>query len=208
MKFEDLQHAWQQQPADVSVDEALTTRVKRTSRAFSRQIFWRDLREVAACVLVAIVFGKVALDAGSDGAAATWPAWTAAALPIAVAAFFLIDRVILHRRARPQGEVLAIEIERTAMAVQHQIWLLRNVLWWYILPLALCSILIGVQIILYAPDSFPSWARWAVACLVIVPTGWIDWWVWKLNQNAIHNELEPRLAELEALREELNTSET
>ena len=205
MKFEDLQQAWQQQAQDeLPLDKSLPARVKRTSRAFSRQIFWRDLREVAACIVVSLIFGKVALDAGAEGATATWPAWMAAALPIAVAAFFIVDRLIMHHRATPKGEALAVEIERTAKAVRHQIWLLRHVLWWYILPLALCSFLIGAQIILYAPESFPTWARWAVGALILLPTGWVDWWVWKLNQNAIQKDLQPRLAELESLQNELN----
>ena len=204
MNFEELQNAWQADAATSRpiVDAHLLAAVRQGSRTFSRQIFWRDVREIAASFVVAGVFGKVALDAQAEGATA-WPAWVAAILPLGVAAYFLIDRYFMHRRATPQGDTVVAEIERAAAAVRHQIWLLRNVLWWYILPLALCSIMLGVQVILYGPDNFPTWARWTIGALVLLPTGLFDWWIWKLNQNAVRTELEPRLAELEQQRDAL-----
>ncbi len=204
MNFEDLQRAWQHDAASSSrpVDAALLAEVRKGSRAFARSIFWRDVREVAASVFVAAVFAKVALDAEAEGASA-WPAWVAAILPLGVALFFLIDRLLMHRRARPRGETVAAELERAAQAVRHQIRLLRKVLWWYILPLAMCSVMLGLQLLLYAPASFPIWARWAAAVLILVPTVLFDWWVWRLNQKAVRQQLQPRLTELEQQRDAL-----
>ena len=176
--------------------------MRRDSRAFSRSVFWRDVREVAASFLVAGVFGKIAYDAQAEGAVA-WPAWTAAILPLLVAVVFLVDRAIQHERSAPRGDNIVVEIERAAAAVRHQIWLLRNVLWWYILPLSVCSLLIGLQVALYGPAEMPEVARWIIGALVLLPTGLVDWWVWKLNQNAVRDQLEPQLAELERHRREL-----
>ncbi|WP_221029954.1 hypothetical protein [Actomonas aquatica] len=208
MNFDDLQKAWQQAPAPggATIDASLLAEVRKDSRSFAQKVFWRDVREISASFIVAGVFGKVALDAEAEGSTA-WPAWVAAALPLLVAAYFLIDRWMMHRRARPQGGTVIEEIERAAAAVRHQIWLLRNVLWWYILPLALCSVMLGLQIILYAPANFPVWGRWIIGALVLLPTGLFDWWVWQLNQKAVREDLEPRLAELEQRRDELRSED-
>ena len=204
MNFEDLQKTWQQDAMATKpvVDATLLAEVRKGSRAFSRRIFWRDVREVAASFLVAAIFGKMAIDAETEGAPA-WPLWIAAGLPLGVAAFFIIDRVLMHRRASPQGETVAAEVERAAAAVRHQIWLLRNVLWWYILPLAVATTMIGVQFILYAPETMPAVVRWIMGALVLLTTGWFDLWVWRLNQKAVRDDLLPRLAELEQRRDEL-----
>lgn len=206
MNFEELQTAWQKSThatVPVPVDPVLFTEVRRGSRKFDRLVFWRDFREVAACLLVAFVFGKVAWEAHREGAG-SWPAWLAAMLPLGVGAFFLLDRWWSRRRTSPQVDDLRAELDRAIAAVEHQRWLLRNVAWWYLAPLALGTLCFALQITLYAPSDFPIWAKVAVWGLIGGTTGWLDWFIWRLNQRAVRDQLDPRLAELRATRAELS----
>lgn len=200
MNFEELQRAWQQVPAPESggeIDHDSLHQVRRDSRRFDRRIFWRDVREVLASFLVAGVFGKVAWSAQAEGSPA-WPAWLAAVLPLGVGVFFLADRVQTRRRLAPRGDVVATELERAAAQVRHQIWLLRNVAWWYLLPLGLSAVCFALQVALYAPGSIPWWAKLLLGLWVLGPVAWFNRWIWKLNQKAVREDLQPRLDELEA----------
>ncbi len=120
---------------------------------------------------------------------------------------FLIDRWRAARRHAPQGEDVLAEIGRAAAAVKHQIWLLRNVFWWYLLPLALSVLFLALQLFLYMPTNLPStvafWIKLGVSLFVVGPAWALNWWIWKLNQKAIRVNLEPELAELEARRLEI-----
>ncbi len=205
MSFDELQLAWQHDRAaetQPQADANVLRQVRSQSRAFTRQIFWRDVREVLASFLVAGVFGNIAREAQNEGATA-WPAWVAAALPVAVGFYFLIDRWIMRRRAAPQGEDLRTELNRAAVEVKHQIWLLRNITWWYLAPLGLATVMLAVQITLYGPENFPLAGKIVIWAVILGTTGWVDRWIWNLNQKAVDTELLPRLAELESRQQEL-----
>jgi thiosulfate reductase cytochrome b subunit len=86
--------------------------------------------------------------------------------------------------------------------VKHQIWLLRNVFWWYLLPFQvgigalICSVswqarLAGLTVIM-------GLAGFALVC------GLLGWGVYRLNQSAVRTTLEPRRQELETLLSSLN----
>ncbi len=204
MSFDELQLAWQHDQDRKIVtpfDPVALARVQANSRKFARQIFWRDVREVLASFLVAGVFGNIAWQAQLEGAT-SWPSWIAAILPLLVGFYFLADRWIMRSRAVPQGNRLLLELDRAIRAVEHQVWLLRNVAWWYLAPLALSTILLGVQITVFGPEGTPYWAKIAVWILIISTTAWMDRWIWQLNQNAVSSELEPHLVILREQRNE------
>lgn len=206
MNFDQLQHEWQRDVAakTTRVDPDVITQVRAGSRTFVRTIFWRDVREVSAAVLVALVFGRIALAAQAEGSPA-WPAKLASVLPLGVTVFMLIDRWIARRRTSPRGDTLAAEIERAAAGVRHQVWLLRNVFWWYLLPLAGSVVLVAMQFALYAPTDMPAVAKWIVVGMMLIPAAGINWWVWRLNQRAVCDDLQPRLDQLEQQRDELRS---
>ena len=58
---------------------------------------------------------------------------------LGIAGFMLADRVRHKRRPPVPSEPLRQCVESSLAEVEHQIWLLRNVLWWYLLPLALSA---------------------------------------------------------------------
>src|SRR5207245_896959 len=51
-----------------------------------------------------------------------------------VGAFFLVDRFIQRRKQPATNDSLQACIQSSLLEVNHQIWLLKNVFWWYLLP--------------------------------------------------------------------------
>lgn len=203
MNYDELQRVWAEQPTPPppagSAAETVWQTVRDKSRAFSRTILWRDLREVAACGLVMFIFGGIAAEATAEGAPA-WPAQLAVALTFGVAAFLLIDRWLARRRFVPRGEAVLVEIERAADAVRHQVWLLRNVHWWYLLPLGGSAMCVALQYLLYGAPEMPLVVRAIPAVVMLGVTVAVNVWIWRLNQRAVKRELEPQLADLEDQR--------
>ena len=81
--------------------------------------------------------------------------------------------------------------------VEHQIWLLRNVLWRYLLPLALSGLAFFGQVA-WQERSGGWWTALAVSevvALVVIVLAGVYW----LNQYAVRSELVPRRQELETL---------
>lgn len=200
MNFEDMQKVWQeeltQQPNENV--KAILAAVREKARAFDRSIFWRDAREAVAAIIVAAAFGWTGLAAGREGAS-PWLCWIAAVIPLGVAGWLLVDRRRM-RRVRPKGGATVLEeIDGALAEVRHQAWLLRNVLWWYILPLAAASLLFLFFVVLQTP--LPAGARVIVAAVMLLIIAATNAWVWRINRHAVRKHLEPQIEELEKQRE-------
>jgi hypothetical protein len=131
MKFDELQKTWQSRPTGfrLTIDSDLLLReVKRNKRHFDSLLFFRDAGQVALAVPLSIFFLHLGLKNN------LWPFFLLALYPLAIAAFTLLDR-ICHKRKRPAcTESLMACVETSLAQVAHQIWLLKNVFWWCILP--------------------------------------------------------------------------
>jgi CubicO group peptidase (beta-lactamase class C family) len=193
MNFEDLQKAWQSQDASAKVTintGVLMKEVRRNQRKFRSVIFWRDLREVGVAALLVPVFIY-------GGWRTHWTLYLSAFACFVVGADMVLDR--LHQKKRvPDLHGSLKDCAATSLAeVNHQIWLLKNILWNYILPLSVPGLL------------FFGWCAWSMPgpvtakilyllCLVgfilLVDIG--TYW---LNQFAVRKDLEPRRQELEKL---------
>jgi hypothetical protein len=200
MLLDDFQKTWQSQPeARVRVaPEVLLAELRRNQRNFKLTIFWRDFREVLAAAAMTVFFAYQGFDKG-------WAWFSLVGGCLWVGGFILVDRYRRRGRAASFGDSLLGCVGASLEAVEHQIWLLRNVLWWYILPLA-----IGMAITLISmslqPDDMP-WFRWigvGVIGVILTATNVFVYW---LNQWAVRTELEPRRQELLAVRESLLKSE-
>src|SRR4029453_5423254 len=132
MNPDDFKQAWQSQsPGHLTIsDELLLNDVRRNQRSFASTIFWRDVREVGVAVLLVPVWLYM-------GAKLHLPwTWYLTIPPVIWGAGFMV----VDRRGRKAGrygpeEPLRRTVECSLAQVTHQIWLLRNVLWWYLLPL-------------------------------------------------------------------------
>jgi hypothetical protein len=186
MSFEELQKVWQAQNdhVPVVVDANVAMReIRRNHLSLRATIFWRDVREVVVALGLAVWFGwygwqhQVGIDYG------------VAAACVFVAAFLLVDRVVQHGKRPATNDSLKGWIGASLHEVDHQIWLLRNVWWWYLLPLALPLGLQECMAIFRAPHLGQLW--YAVFCALLF--GGVYW----LNQYAVRKMLIPRRRELE-----------
>lgn len=191
MTLDEYRETWQRQgtvAGERADEEELLARVKRRAEAFDRKIFWRDVREIGAAVLVAGLFGWWAVDADAVLV-------RAGALVVVAGAVLVVWRIRRARSdgsaevaARPVADRLRAEIRR----VDAQIELLETVLWWYVAPPAA-----GLALMIVGGDA----AGWSTL-LQLAVVGVLGAGVWWLNRRAVRRGLRPRRRELvELLRE-------
>lgn len=197
MNFEDFQKAWQAQDAaaKVTIDaDVLLKEVRRNQQSFRRTIFWRDVREIGVAAVMVPYFI-------AGGLKLSWTLHLCAFGCFVVGAYMLIDRW-RQKKTDLQGSLK--DCAATSLAeVSHQIWLLKNVLWWYLLPIYVPMVL------------FFGWCAWdksgpvtdqvlylltLVGFVTLLYAG-----VYWLNQHAVKKTLEPRRQELEKLLNGLET---
>ena len=207
MTFNELQKNWQSQPGNFTLtidSDILLKQVERNKRNFELTVFWRDFIEVVTAIIMFFFF------IGAGFKLKLWPAFLLALTCLWIAAFMVTDRLIQKRRQPKVTEILIDCIKTSLYKVNHQIWLLKNVLWWYLLPL-------GVGIFV-----FMSYLAFAVSRNGIgVSIGWIllfisgylifvfflYWGIYWLNQRAVRKDLLPRKQELEQILKNLKNDD-
>lgn len=194
MNFEEIQQMWGRQDngSRILIDaDVLMKEVRRNQRQFASTIFWRDFREVGVAILMVFYFGRHGLRQQD---------WTLALIALAcfgVGLFILVDRTRQKQRSPQISESLRGCIQASLDQVRHQVWLLRNVFWWYQLPL-----LIPFTLSLLHSDRTVTGVL--VSALVI---GVVNWLIYRLNQSAVREGLQPRQRELETLLSSLDGPE-
>jgi hypothetical protein len=143
--LDKLQQAWQSQcskPIDVKPDQLL--KVARYERL------------VQFCVDIGMIsfffcFGILTLGWAFRDIEKYWP-WLISSVSVAwVAGYILFNRWRRRRHAAHCDEPLLAHVEWSIKDIEHQAWLDRHSLWWYILPLALgCMI---PPVLFFAMDS-------------------------------------------------------
>jgi len=194
MNFENLQKAWQTQDAGAQANintDRLLEEVRRKQQQFRATIFWRDVREVGVAFLLTLYFMQHGLRHDD------WTDCLAGLACFGVGAFMVVDRMRQRRKEPTTNDPLKAWIESSLNKVSHQIWLLKNVFWWYLLPIAAAlAISIGHSTWHARNAGLPVATVW-IFCAVVI--GGLYWGIYRLNQFAVSKELEPRRQELEAL---------
>jgi hypothetical protein len=194
MNFEELQKAWQSQNPGATVTintDLLLKEVRCNQHHFWMTIFWRDAREVGVAAFLTWLFLHWAIRDRE------WSLYLLSFSCFGVGLFMLVDRWLQRRKRPVTNEALRGCIEASLLQVNHQIWLLKNVFWWYLLPLAAAigiSICAGIWRTRQA--GFSVMKGWVVFVLFGVLIYWGVYW---LNQFAVKKYLEPRRQELESL---------
>ena len=202
MNFDEMQKAWGSQKGQLrlTIDPSLLLKeVQRNKRSFEVSVFWRDVREVGVAILMTILFAFWGIR--GDG----WPWFVLAALVLWIGVFMVVDRIRQKRKMPVFSEPLKACIESSLRQVSHQIWLLENVLWWYLLPPATGS---AVVICYYAWQVRDTW--WLSLTVFFGTMGFcsaVFYGVYRLNQWAVRTELQPRKEELEILLDSLTAGE-
>jgi len=195
MDPDNLKQAWQTQSAQtrMTIDaEVLLKEVQRNQWHFTATIFWRDVREVGLAILMMPLWFYLGVKLSLP-----WTWYLTVPALAWIAGFMLADRM-LHKRQPPEpDEPLRQRVETSLAQVEHQIWLLRNVLWWYLLPLALPILAYFGQSAWEARSG--GWLATLTVAVVVIVVVIVFTGIYRLNQNAIRSALEPRHQELEAL---------
>jgi hypothetical protein len=195
MNFENFQAAWQSNDHSTPLNvptELLLKEVRRNHRYFEAMLLRRDLVEVGAAAMVAGFFGYIGYH-GQD-----WTLFLAAVLCLAVGLFLLADRRLQRRRRPKTDDSLQSAIEASLLQVNHQIWLLRNILWWYILPAAVAWAIVAVRIA-WKFSEFATPFIWFGQVVYALLSLYLFYGIYRLNQNGVKRELIPRREELETL---------
>jgi hypothetical protein len=195
MDPDNFQQAWQAQSSQSRLTvnaELLLKEVVRNRKTFAAIILRRDMMEIGVGVLLIPIWFYM-------GAKLSLP-WTwyleVPALVFTVG-FMLVDRWRHTRQPPERGEPLRQCVASSLAQVEHQIWLLRNIFWWYILPSALAMSAFFVHVAWMTRSG--GWRTAAIMAQVVAISGGILVFVYWLNQYAVRTELEPRRRELESL---------
>ena len=184
MTLDDYRDVWQEQePSDDFDDlEEVLNDMKERSEEYDRTIFWRDVREIGAAVLVAGFFGWTAVSAETL-------LTRIGALIVVAAAGLIVWKLRATRESgedemagRPVAERLKAEIER----VEDQIRLLENVLWWYLAPMG------AGLVVMVASGGIEGWFEPVYLGGLVVFFGFV-WW---LNQRAVDRCYRPHRRDL------------
>jgi hypothetical protein len=202
--LEEFQKVWQAQDGAPLDADLLMETLQRHDQSFRRTIFWRDAREIGVALALIPVWTWLGIAQRSP-----WTWWLGIPGLLWVAGFMFVDRRRQLRAAPPAGASLRVGIAGSLAHVEHQIWLLRNVLWWYLLPLGIPLALFFVQLAIPTgrQDPFPLWQAIVAAAVplgfLIGLYGFIYW----LNQYAVRKLLEPLRERLQSALAALTDNE-
>jgi Na+/proline symporter len=194
MNFEDFQKSWQSQDAGakLSIDtDVLLKEVRRNQQQFWATIFWRDVREVGVAFLLTLYFSYYGLRHHD------WTDFLVGFACFGVGTFMIVDRVLQRRKKPVSNDSLKTCVETSLLQVNHQIWLLKNIFWWYLLPIAAAlGISIGYSTWHSRHDGVTAVTGFVFSVLLCALIYWGVYW---LNQSAVRKNLEPRRLELKTL---------
>jgi hypothetical protein len=202
-----FQQAWQAAASSTRVTIAtdlLRTEVERNQHAFQSVINARDFVEIfvsLAMVPVFLVMGYFM--------ALPWTWYLTIPSMLFVAAFMYFFRARHQQPPSQPGEPLLRCVERSLIEVDDQIWLLRNVFWWYLLPPSLSISAFFLHTSWKFAVTTDQWlAGAAFGALLLGFLFVVYYWVYWVNQRAVKNQLEPRRQELLTLLASLGDEST
>jgi hypothetical protein len=113
----------------------------------------------------------------------------------------LVDRLRRNGSSAAPTGTLRHHIETSLAEVDHQIRLLRNVFWWYLLPPGLSILAFLAQVTWQMQDG--GWLTAVSATGAVLIVGLVYGGIYRLNQFAVRSELAPRRHELATLLADL-----
>lgn len=195
---DNYQQAWQAQASQtrVTVDaDLLLKELQRNERAFRATIFFRDFREIVTALIMIPVWFYLGAKTSSP-----WTWYLTVPALLWIIGFFVVDRRRHPQKPSAPGEPLLATVKESLTHVEHQIWLLRNVFWWYLLPLTISIQTFFAHVAWRSANNWPE----AIGALAFATPmffflaalyGFID----HVNQLAVRSHLGPRRQELLAL---------
>ncbi len=198
-----MKQVWQSQPpaARKLSGQLLLQQVQRNQRSFNAMILLRDVREVGVGILMVPVWIFLGVHWHLP-----WTWYLAVPGIVFVAGFMVVDRWRRKPATSSADEPLVATTTRSLAEVNHQIWLLRNIFWWYILPLLAPAVLFLIHVAWKTRNQ--GWNAVIVLVFTAAVFAIVNVFVYWLNQRAVRKELEPRRQELEVLLASLRDEAT
>ena len=200
MNFEDMQNAWgsQGEGFKMRIDSLLLLHeIESKHRHFSVMIFCRDFFVCFVAFLLSAIFLYAGIQTSLlksfliPAAACAW-----------VGTFIIGDRLYQKRKYKLEPVSVREAIEFSLHEVSHQVWLLKNVPLWCLLPfaMALAVVFIAMFRMAFPMLENPSIGHsldWLSGCALFFV---VDLWgIYKGAQVVIRKKLLPRKRELEDL---------
>jgi len=192
MEPDQFQQAWRAHSSQTRVAfdaDALLKELQRSQQEFQSTIFGRDVREVGVSLVMIPIWLAMGI-----WMSLPWTWYLTVPALIWVAGFIFVDRRRHPQRPSAPGEPLLFYVKESLAQTEHQIWLLRNVFWWYLLPFCLSIMAFFLQVAWNKSSDLLEFVFSAGAMglfLLVVYGG-----VYFLNQYAVRKQLEPRRQEL------------
>ncbi|MEO6873771.1 MAG: hypothetical protein ABI222_03005 [Opitutaceae bacterium] len=204
MNWNNLESTWKSQKA-AAIPAAnlasLLSTFESKSRAEACRFLWRDLREGIVGIFLSGYFAYKTWKAGP----AYWPIGVAVAILAGIAVFFLIDRLRARGlRLSPDAALLA-KVDADLAELRHQRRLYDTVTAWGLAPLALAMVIIVATAYYNKPEMLQSARHIRYAAGYFVAVVALFWYIRTLNQRILHRQIEPRISELERLRDNLTS---
>jgi CubicO group peptidase (beta-lactamase class C family) len=199
MDLDIFQKAWQSQSSQtrVTIDSDLLRReVQRSEQTFRAMISKRNSSEVIVGLLMLPLWFFL-----GHWLSLPWTWYLGIPAITWVILFIVIDRTRHNRLPSEPGEPLLDCVKISLTQVEHQIWLLRNVFWWYLLPFTIAIMAFFTQVAWQRSAGFWTFiaALAPQAIFLLLLYGFVYW----LNQHAVRQTLLPRCEELLTLRASL-----
>jgi hypothetical protein len=200
MNWNDLKTVWsiQNLPSEPGADMATLQRNFDTKRRkLARDLFRRDIVEATAGLFVSGVFAYTGWQMGKEG----WPIALAVVIMLGLTGFFIQERVRSRSRRLGVDAPLLARLEAEIAELRYQRNLFVNVGRWYLGPCVAAAAIVASTALVHAPiPLIPKLLAGAIMLLLLML---MCWSVWALNRCAVRRQIEPRLAELEKLRQSL-----
>jgi len=203
MDIKIVLNAWQHENDRVVFSgdwDQTSKQMRRKQRGFYQALIFSDVLEAGVATAMAVLYIFVIAPLFDRG---RFIVYIGAASLLLLASFFVIDRIRQERGWSSRS--LTDEIRHYLMRVDRRIYLLRNVIWWYLLPAFIAWLSLIVPVII---ATIECWQQDPLKqALKIGPTVLIGiaafYWAYDLNQRTVTKELLPRKQELEQLLHDL-----
>jgi hypothetical protein len=205
MNWNDYEAVWKRQELPTGEDadvESVRATLETKGRKLRAVLLLRDFAEAGAGLLVSAGCARIWWDTGRDG----WPIALSMALILGISGVFVRERFRARRLRIGADASLLAKVEADIAELRHQCHLVRYLWAWYLAPCFLSIAIVCAVIVHRAPPWGPLHDP-----VILVGFGaffaLVFWFAWEINRRALRKRLEPRLAELEKLRNSILSAE-
>jgi hypothetical protein len=205
MNWNDYEAVWKRQELPIGAD-ADVAKLRQTfetkRRKLAATLLVRDLLESGAGLLACIVCGFLWWKLGPTG----WPIGLAMALTLGVSAVFVRERLRSRQLRLGEAAPLLTKVEADLAELRHQRQLLHTIWRWYLGPLLTAILIIHFTLTMHGP-------AWSPQRDPVFNAGFVAFYlfcvglVWLINYRAGRKQIDPRIAELDKLRRDLQAGD-